>query len=253
MNDHQLLEPIGEGANGIVYRVKDMINNRYVAIKEIPYHNDEVIQEINIHLRMHHLLFVPQLLDHYVYNDHSYLVMELIEGQTINQLNINKQDYDWYWKMIYLILLLIQDLHNAGFYHGDLGHRNIMLSNDDRLYLIDFSESGDLSNLRSEQDRRTDIRILPINWYNTRSGGRDSLSPEELTIHNLREEYEFMTEELRSGYKNVNYGQERHLQLIKFCEGLPHEDIDDDCKYITDSDYLRLVIEEYHRIDTMIF
>lgn len=253
MNNYQLLEKIGEGANGVVYRAIDLLNNLQVAIKDDPCDSNEAIREINIHLRISHLSYVPQLLDHFIENDHNYLVMELIEGYTINELNIKKQDYDWYWKMIYRILLLIQDLHNHGFYHGDIGHRNIMLSNNDKLYLIDFSESGDLSNLRSEQDRRTNIRILPINWYNTRTGGRDSLSPEELTIHILREEYEVITDELRDGYKNTNHGQERHLQLIEFCEGLSHEDIDDDCNYVTDSEYIQRVIDEWNLIDQLQF
>ena len=248
MTNYQFLDEIGRGSDGVIYRAKDIINDRDVAIKKV----FDGQSEVDNYLKMNHLLYIPELLDHFIDDDddYTYLVIELIEGSSIHQLIDINQDCDWYWEMQYRILLLIQDLHNAGFYHGDLHRNNLMLSNDNKLYLIDLSQSGQLSSMRSDDERLMNPIILPEDWYETRE--YEELSPEEMIIDNLRHDY--MTSGiLGPDYKNENHGLKRYQLLCEFCQRTPREDIDKNGRYITDREYINRVIEEYHRIDQLIF
>src|SRR5258708_17719269 len=92
---YQLLSRIGQGGMGAVYKAADTrFNNRPVAIKEMsstglsPANLQEAVTAFG---REAHLLDdllhpnLPRIYEHFAENDRSYLVMDFIEGQTVEE------------------------------------------------------------------------------------------------------------------------------------------------------------------------
>ncbi|MEO7021069.1 MAG: protein kinase, partial [Ktedonobacteraceae bacterium] len=94
-NRYQLVQSIGQGGMGAVYKATDSsFNDRAVAIKEMssaglsPSHLQEAE---NAFTHESHLLAgllhpnLPRIYDHFIENDRSYLVMDFIEGHTLEE------------------------------------------------------------------------------------------------------------------------------------------------------------------------
>lgn len=242
LSNYRILNQLNEDYE--VYRAMDLINNRDVIIKKLRYDNDS-IREVNNHSKVSHLSFIPSLHESLIIDESQYLVMELIEGESLYQSQLKNGNWNLNWIMLYHILIVIQELHNAGFYHGDL-HFDNLLWNGKKLYLIDLDTMGDLTDMRSEDERRMDIRIVPNHWS-------ECTTSEHHLIHQLRRDYRTIrTNNHNTNWKNDNHGLERYQLLSNFAKNLPHEDIDNG-RYVTDNEYIRGVIDEYHRINVMIF
>lgn len=263
LNGYEIIGKLGEGVNGVVYLAIDVEDHSEVAIKKLPY-NEEATNEIEIHYKMNHLSFIPKLHEFFIAEDNDirgprfptmklvdgepvYLVMDLIEGESMYQIIRSDNDWSLNWIMMYQVLLLVQELHQAGFYHGDL-HSNNLIWDTKKMWLIDFDSAGELHVTRS-------TTVLPDNWHETRD--YSELTPEEQDIVNLREElltifdsdeiYVLIGDEENEGDIDL----QRCLELCEFVVSTPCENLDQDGKYVTDSEYIRRIIEEYHRIDSI--
>ena len=94
-NRYQLVSRIGQGGMGAVYKASDIsFNDRPVAIKEMSSAglSPSSIQEAeDAFTHEAHLLAgllhpnLPRIYDHFTENDRSYLVMDFIEGQTLEE------------------------------------------------------------------------------------------------------------------------------------------------------------------------
>lgn len=83
---------------------------------------------------------VPEIYPQY--SNSKVLVMEYIEGITFSELIIEDLDSKYAEKLAYrLINTMLEQTMVQGFYHADLHHSNIKLSNDN-LYLLDFGMTG---------------------------------------------------------------------------------------------------------------
>lgn len=262
-------EAIEEGSDGIVYRAIDMVNNKPVIIKSL-FESDT--NEVNNHLKMsavtcglveneaHHLPFIPKLYEHLTDSNSiinmsddwpikTYIVMELIQGKTLYWSSRDKQDWDYNWIMVGKLLRIVQRLHNNGFYHDDIHSLNVMVTTCDDVYLIDFSKSGDLSSMRSDLERRTDVRVRSDYYQDLDTEGRAIVGLVDDYIQSI-----FMFDDMKdSKYSNVNHGLERYLLLQQFSENLECEEFDQDGNYVTYLDYGRLIIDEYDRLNDLSF
>lgn len=276
LTNYNITGKLGEGDSGIVYRAIDR-KNRQVAIKKM-YLDQDALDELSVHSKLNHLPFIPQLYQHFIAIDNDirgprypsmkmvdgdplYLVMKLIDGQSVHQLIITN-GWEYTWMMIYQILVVIRDLHRSGFYHGDLHLGNLILSSE-RMYLIDFGSAGSTDGMRDECDRRTDIRELARNWFHLRL--LEQLNDEERIIKNIRDDYSviFDLEELvktdnkdgdKTDYKDSDQWDpylERYQLLLDIMDDSPCEGVDDNGNYVTDNDYIELVLNEYRRLDQL--
>ncbi len=152
-----ILHKIAEGGFGAVYKAEDtMLGNRLVAIKEMSQRGLKSKQEIDESTKsfereafllaglMHPHL--PGIHDHFEEDGHWYLVMDFIEGETLDKYldTLKKLPIEERVKKVIAIgiqLCTVLDyLHNQQppIIFRDLKPLNIMRAADGHLYLIDF-------------------------------------------------------------------------------------------------------------------
>ncbi len=145
---------LGKGGMGAVYKAEDtQFGNRFVAVKEMSQSNltqQAAIETANQFKQEAHLLAslkhpnLPSIYDYFTENGRWYLVMDFIEGITLEQ-HINKMPSN---------LLPVSEVLNIGiqlarvlsYLHTrptpiifrDLKPLNVMITPDDNIYLIDF-------------------------------------------------------------------------------------------------------------------
>lgn len=150
---YQIIERIGEGGFGIVYKARDTKNHqRLVAVKQINLDQlspREIIQatdsynrEVTFHPSLVHRN-IPCVYDHFTDPRHWYLVMEYIQGETLEEYLKRVPGGKLPLKMVLTIGIQLCDvLHYLHKTHGiifrDVKPANIMRTRHGRLYLIDF-------------------------------------------------------------------------------------------------------------------
>src|SRR5438876_350547 len=151
---YQLLSRIGQGGMGAVYKAADTrFNNRPVAIKEMSsigvtptrLLEAEAAFEHEAHL-LADLLHpnLPRIYEHFAENDRSYLVMDFIEGQTLEEYLDQKGggplpvDQVITWAEQLCDVLNYLHSHQPPIIFRDLKPANVMVSESGHVYLIDF-------------------------------------------------------------------------------------------------------------------
>ncbi|HWZ19932.1 MAG TPA: tetratricopeptide repeat protein [Ktedonobacteraceae bacterium] len=151
---YQLLKRIGQGGMGAVYKAADThLNNRPVAIKEMSstgltparLQEAEAAFEHEAHL-LADLLHpnLPRIYEHFTENDRSYLVMDFIEGQTVEEYLEQKGggplpvDQVITWAEQLCDVLNYLHSHQPPIIFRDLKPANVMISDSGHVYLIDF-------------------------------------------------------------------------------------------------------------------
>ncbi len=151
---YQLLSRIGQGGMGAVYKAADTrFNNRPVAIKAMSstglpparLQEAEAAFEREAHL-LADLLHpnLPRIYEHFTENDRSYLVMDFIEGQTLEeyleQIGGGPLPVDQVVKWAEQLCDVLNYLHThqPPIVFRDLKPANVMLSESGHVFLIDF-------------------------------------------------------------------------------------------------------------------
>ncbi len=152
-NRYQLEARIGQGGMGAVYKAADTrFNNRSVAIKEMsragltPSRIQEAEDAFERESRLLADLVhpnLPRIYDYFTEEERSYLVMDFIEGETLEEYLEHKgggpvnleQALDWGMQICDVLSHL--HTHQPPIIFRDLKPSNVMLSNG-HVYLIDF-------------------------------------------------------------------------------------------------------------------
>ncbi|HEU0001231.1 MAG TPA: serine/threonine-protein kinase [Ktedonobacteraceae bacterium] len=161
---YRLLAQVGMGGFGEVYKALDTQNQgRIVAIKQINLRGlspqktieatDTFNRELHILAPLHHPN-LPGIFDHFTDPDHWYLVMEFIEGETLERFLEERLKQRIYGIAQTLVLLPLEDIFALAlqlcevldYLHGqhppiifrDLKPANIMQTGPEHIYLIDF-------------------------------------------------------------------------------------------------------------------
>jgi serine/threonine protein kinase/tetratricopeptide (TPR) repeat protein len=143
ISHYKILEKLGEGGMGVVYKAHDTKLDRFVAIKFLPHHltaneaeKARFLQEAKAASALNHAN-VCTIYDIKEENSQQFIVMEFVDGTTIKQkLPIQKlQDALTYALQIAEAL---QEAHSKGIVHRDIKSENIMVNSKNQIKVMDF-------------------------------------------------------------------------------------------------------------------
>jgi serine/threonine protein kinase/Tol biopolymer transport system component len=135
LGPYEIVSPLGAGGMGEVYRAKDTRLDRTVAVKILPEHlaaNSEARQRFEREARSISALNHPNICvlhDIGTQNGTSYLVMEFVEGETLEE-RLQKGPLPLKQALTYGVQICeaLEKAHRAGIVHRDLKPGNIMLT-----------------------------------------------------------------------------------------------------------------------------
>jgi Tol biopolymer transport system component/predicted Ser/Thr protein kinase len=142
---YRLLEKIGEGGMGVVYKALDTHLDRPVAIKVLPTEKtadperrQRFIQEAKSASALHHPNIVV-VHDIAADRGESFIVMEYVEGRTLDRL-IGRKGIKLNQALGYAVQIAdgLAKAHAAGIVHRDVKPTNIMVTGDGRVKILDF-------------------------------------------------------------------------------------------------------------------
>lgn len=201
ISHYQILEKLGEGGMGIVYKAQDTKLDRIVALKFLSKSllcDEEAkarfVQEAKVASALDH----PNIATIYEIDEvegECFISMAYIQGKTLKQLIKEKQIENWdIGKIIDIGIQAAQGLskaHESGIVHRDIKSDNIMLTPEGLVKIMDFglaklkgitqltktgSTLGTVSYMSPEQaqrkevDRRSDIFSLGVVLYELLTG-----------------------------------------------------------------------------------
>lgn len=190
LGPYEILSALGAGGMGEVYRAKDTRLGRDVAVKVLPSHlsgNAEFRQRFEREARAVSQLSHPHICALYdvgIHDSTEYLVMELLEGQTLaERLEKGALPAEQVLKAGVEIADALDKAHRRGIVHRDLKPGNIMLTKSG-VKLLDFglakvagpeAASKELSSLPTEG-----AAAQPLTEKGTVLGTFQYMSPEQL-------------------------------------------------------------------------
>ena len=143
VSHYEVLERIGEGGMGVVYRARDTLLGRFVALKTLPAgepadseRRARLLREARAASALHH----PNIVDVYDLLHHEgsdVIVMELVTGRTLDQAVAGKplREVLGYARQIADALA---KAHAAGIVHRDLKPSNVMVDESGTVRVLDF-------------------------------------------------------------------------------------------------------------------
>lgn len=147
LDKYAVLEEVGHGGMAVVYRGRDQVLDREVAVKVLHPHladREESRQRLRREALTVAKLRHENIVEIYDYSgpdaDESYIVTEFIHGQTLR---------DWFdskWEphpvvaamVMYRLCLALDHAHAIGVVHRDIKPENVMIRRDGCLKLMDF-------------------------------------------------------------------------------------------------------------------
>jgi len=147
LGHYRIVEKIGEGGMGVVYRAHDERLDREVAIKVLP---EEVAQSTDRLARFEReakavaALSHPNILEIFDFDtegDVTYAVTELLEGETLRE-HLQTSRGPMPWRRVQEIGASVANglgaAHGKGVVHRDIKPSNIFLCSDGRVKILDF-------------------------------------------------------------------------------------------------------------------
>jgi signal transduction histidine kinase/CheY-like chemotaxis protein len=138
----ELLDKLGEGAMGQVYKAIDSENGETVAIKFLlpgadQRSMDRLRVEAQEHASLHHPNIV-KLIDFLSYEDHDFLVMEYMDGGNLKEFLSTSPEIKEVLNMFAQACAGLDYIHNQGLVHRDLKPENLLLNKAGELKIADL-------------------------------------------------------------------------------------------------------------------
>lgn len=154
-NRYEIIEKIGNGGMATVYKSKDRILNRYVAVKILRDEfttDEEFIKRFRIEAQSAASLTHPNIVSIFdVGNEGSlyYIVMELIKGKTLKEIITEENGpLPWKWSLniVSQIASALETAHKNNIVHRDIKPHNIIITEDGIAKVTDFGIAKAVSN-----------------------------------------------------------------------------------------------------------
>ena len=174
ISHYKILEKLGEGGMGVVYKAQDTKLDRIVGLKFPPHHltaNDaekaRFLQEAKAASALNH----PNVCTIYDIKEEvgqQFIVMEFIDGKTLRQILPVQKLAD---ALNYTIQIgeALQEAHSKGIVHRDIKSENVMVNSKNQIKVMDFGLAKLKGSLRLQEHRR--LWALSHTWHRNRFRG----------------------------------------------------------------------------------
>ncbi|KAK8892540.1 kinase that interacts with cdc31p [Tritrichomonas musculus] len=152
------LRNIGNGAGGTVYLIY-LIHKEEVYALKIP--NVESLhlieRERNNYLNLRYPFVVPYIGYIKFYNRPKYLLLEYVEGETLDKYKLNNLNDEEKYNIILELLLTIDYLHSQKYIYNDFLFGNIMINQNKGAILIDFDRVRKVNDKTEDEEHTQNL------------------------------------------------------------------------------------------------
>ena len=155
-NRYEILEEVGLGGMATVYKAKDHVLNRLVAVKVLKDEfttDTDFIKRFNTEAQSAASLSHPNIVSiydvgHEDENNLYYIVMELVQGKTLKEIINSEGALSWKWavNIAMQIASALELAHKNGIVHRDIKPHNIIITEDGIAKVTDFGIAKAVSN-----------------------------------------------------------------------------------------------------------
>ena len=151
---YEILERIGEGGMATVYKAKDNVLKRYVAVKVLRDEfitDEEFIKRFNTEAQSAASLTHPNIVSIFDVGHEEniyYIVMELVQGKTLKEIINEDGVLPWKWSVNIAIQVAsaLETAHKNNIIHRDIKPHNIIITEDGIAKVTDFGIAKAVSN-----------------------------------------------------------------------------------------------------------
>jgi len=144
VSHYKILEKLGEGGMGVVYKAQDLKLDRFVALKFLSQHvsvsqveHARFVQEAKAAAALNH----PNICTiHGIEGDEDrmFIVMEYVDGDNLGHLESQKLELEAILAFSIQIAEALQEAHAKGIVHRDIKADNIMVNSKNHVKVMDF-------------------------------------------------------------------------------------------------------------------
>ncbi|MCL1630906.1 Stk1 family PASTA domain-containing Ser/Thr kinase [Sporolactobacillus sp. CPB3-1] len=142
---YQIISRLGEGGMAIVYKAKDLILDRFVAVKTLRPEladDEEFVRRFHREAESVTSLSHPNIVAIYDIGEEDcyYIVMEYVEGMTLKEFirDYSPVSIDEAIHIMKQIILAIAHAHEHGIVHRDIKPQNILIDESEHVKVTDF-------------------------------------------------------------------------------------------------------------------
>lgn len=183
---YEIVGLLGRGGMGSVYRARDPGLGRDVAIKVLTRElgiDGSTMKRFEREAKLLASLNHPNIASIYdllQVDDHRYLILELVEGETLaERLERGPLELPELLAIAEQIADALGEAHRKGVIHRDLKPSNIKLTPDGRVKILDFGLAKTYAGLEGQEPARTVAPALPTTQAGVVLGTPGYMSPEQ--------------------------------------------------------------------------
>lgn len=143
---YAIIEELGDGTLGVVYKAHDSLIGRLVALKTISASlvgSEDFLQHFYREAQSAATLTHPNIISVYDIgqeNQTPYIAMELLDGESLEQVIYRQDPMSLSQKLDYMVQICrgLDYAHRCGVVHRDIKPANLMVTKDGTLKLVDF-------------------------------------------------------------------------------------------------------------------
>lgn len=153
-NRYEIISKTGVGGMATVYKAKDIVLNRNVAVKVLKDEfitDEEFVKRFNSEAQAAASLTHPNIVSIYDVGNEGdiyYIVMELLRGKTLKQIITEEGALPWKWSVniAMQIASALETAHKNNIVHRDIKPHNIIITEDGVAKVTDFGIAKAVSN-----------------------------------------------------------------------------------------------------------